>query len=114
MWPATTTFHPTLVLLVFFQLLRLAATAKIGPLYFPAEQPDPPQDPYLLPCCGEIQGGDLCAVVDIVQYGKITERPDLCLQRTDGKRNHNRCPDQNCRAQLKKYEGFKILGPGKW
>ncbi|KAK7614809.1 hypothetical protein JOL62DRAFT_553598 [Phyllosticta paracitricarpa] len=103
MWPATTAFHPTLVLLVFLQLLRLAAPRQ-----------DPPQDPYVLPCCGDIQGGDVCAVVDIVEYGKVTERPDLCLQRTDGKRNGNRCPDQNCRALLNKYEGFKILGPGKW
>ncbi|KAK8433775.1 hypothetical protein IWX49DRAFT_69917 [Phyllosticta citricarpa] len=72
MWPATTAFHPTLVLLVFLQLLRLAAPAQIGPLYFPIERQDPPQDPYVLPCCGDIQGGDVCAVVDIVEYGKVT------------------------------------------
>ncbi|KAL1390925.1 hypothetical protein HDK64DRAFT_324456 [Phyllosticta capitalensis] len=104
--------HTRIFLLVFLLLVRLAATAEVGPFYFAIESPDPPGDPWLLPCCGDkIKGGDMCAVVNIVQFGKITDQPHLCLQRTDAKRNGNLCPDQNCRTLLNKYEGFQILGP---
>ncbi|KAK7530809.1 uncharacterized protein J3D65DRAFT_639642 [Phyllosticta citribraziliensis] len=113
MWPAS--INSALFLLVFFHLFRPAAADEVGPFYFAIDSPDPPGDPYLLPCCGDkIKGGDMCAVVNIVQNFKIIEQPHLCLQRTDGKRNNNACPDQNCRKLLNKYEGFLILGPGKW
>ncbi|KAK7537624.1 hypothetical protein BKA81DRAFT_381533 [Phyllosticta paracitricarpa] len=98
MWPATTAFHPTLVLLVFLQLLRLAAPRQ-----------DPPQDPYVLPCCGDIQGGDVCAVVDIVEYGKVTPLPPAHRREEEWQQ----VPGSELQGATEQIRGFQDFGTGQ-